>query len=376
MLALLLTLTIFYPQATDSTQLRITLLPEALWSPTFGFGTGIRITKPYVITPDDQIRLTLAPSQRRQWVELAYNRGTYRSQFTFDRNMARTFYGTGPASIPEHDLLWPLLTLNQRLYVHYPMGRRGIVFHAEFRHDYSLRPPSSLPSPYTRNVMLTWLLNHRAISSLAGTLMGYLDFRDTSAFPRKGFFSMLLVRALGQLPHTRFSFLQAGWAHYQFVSPTPSTAVAFRSLLVDTWPVGKAPVPFFLLPTLDYTLLPGYSRYRFAGNDLLVFSLEGRTIVKNLWDVWIISATLGVHAGNTYDSWIQQALPWPSWKIHVSPDRNRYPLHMGMSLGLRIFSRRPERILMNAVWGISPENLSFAILSFVYHPGERITLPF
>ncbi len=374
-LALILVLSTLLSSA-DSTRIRITLLPEALWSPTFGFGFGLRIKKRGLFTLKDHGSTTLAPAQRRQWASFTYQWHDLTARLHIDRNLARTFYGIGPNTSSQTSLRWPLMTLTQDLYLHHPFHRGGITTQLQWRRDWSLRSPSIPPSFRTDRPVLTWLKAHPTLSSIAFTATGYIDQRDSPAFPQRGYFSLLMLRGVRHFSPKSFRFLQMGFIHHQFFRPTPTSALAVRLVLIDTYDVGKTPIPFFLLPTLDYRLLPGYGRYRFTGPDLFVFSAESRIILKNLWDVWIFSATVGIHAGNTYESWTRQILLLPSWRIPPIPHKKRYPLHTGISLGFRIFSRRPERLLLNAVWGLSAETMSFAIISFVYHPGKTLSLPF
>ncbi len=141
-------------------------------------------------------------------------------------------------------------------------------------------------------------------------------------------------------------------------------AIAFRAIGKHTRDYGRTPAPFYLLPTLDLRLAPGFPYYRFTGQDLLLIGAEYRHPVFALLNWVRIDASLTASLASVYDDLFRQFKPAVTFEKDLPDGLNRYPLRPVAGIGIRFVSLYDNRLYFSGVVGFSAEGLTTASFQF------------
>lgn len=131
-----------------------------------------------------------------------------------------------------------------------------------------------------------------------------------------------------------------------------------RTSLVRTWSRDRAPVPFYQRPTLDGSVVPGWARSRFVGNDRLTATARYEFPLVDTPPVFSLDGHLGIHAAGIYDDLPAQFAPAISFDHTLSSEASTYPLRPSASVGLQLRMPMRPRTAVDVALGVSPEGLS------------------
>ncbi|HEX7072179.1 MAG TPA: hypothetical protein VF190_15305 [Rhodothermales bacterium] len=130
---------------------------------------------------------------------------------------------------------------------------------------------------------------------------------------------------------------------------------------------GTDDVPYFLLPRLGSRLLPGFAKYRFRGNSMLVANAAVEQPLFSLYDYAGIDLVLTAGVGSVYDHFGDQFTPRISFDDRIEPG-GRAPLRPAAGAGFRIYvGERPLEVTVIA--GFSAERTS--LVTFRVHRDIR-----
>lgn len=354
--------------------------PLSLYSPTYGPGLDAYLSLRHLPVPGSRIGLHLFPSAHRRLAFadglvplLPRGRMVFSGHFLLEQNRRHVYFGSGPfsqrangihfdrngyeaearlglAAWGKRLLLQPLVRTERQtvLEVNQPESSAWAALQAD--------PESSrnLPS-----------FDRRESVQGAG-IETFLDLRNRRVAPRGGLaLEARWVRfSSSTSADVRFDRLQLG-AHFA-VPSVRDHVVAARALLIRTSDRGEAPIPFYLLPTLDQQMLPGYGHNRFHGSDLFVMNVEYRVPVARVMNLYRVDALVHAGAGSVYESFSDQ------FRLSVSFDRRLertgggVPLRPGAGLGVSVASLMNERVLLHWIVGWSPDRVTALPMRFEF----------
>lgn len=140
-----------------------------------------------------------------------------------------------------------------------------------------------------------------------------------------------------------------------------------RASLVRTWSRDTTPVPFYERPTLDGSVVPGWARSRFVGNDRLTATARYEFPLVDVPPLLALNGHLGIHAAGIYDDVSDQFAPVLSFDHTLSSEAATYPLRPSASVGLELGIPMRPRSAVDVALGVSPEGLS-AVRLTIDHP--------
>src|SRR5690606_40300724 len=118
-----------------------------------------------------------------------------------------------------------------------------------------------------------------------------------------------------------------------FYVPVRTNTLALRTVAMVTKSNSEALIPFYLHPTLDDRLLPGYSRSRFYANDILAITAEYSMPMFVVPQFAALDAVVSVGAGNTYLDLFRHFKPASTFDRDIEGDP-LYPLRPRAARGL------------------------------------------
>jgi hypothetical protein len=175
---------------------------------------------------------------------------------------------------------------------------------------------------------------------------------------------------------TRGLLLEAGWSRYVDLSASflhydrfDLAAYGFLPLrgahhlvgrlsLAHTAARSQAAVPYFLRPTLDAPLVPGWARHRFVDSDRLIGSVLYRFPIAEPFGLVDLGGHLGVHAASVYDDVFDDATFDLTFDESLDPNRSSVPLRPAASLGLHLGLTFRQTPSLDLALGVSPEGVT------------------
>ncbi len=191
-----------------------------------------------------------------------------------------------------------------------------------------------------------------------------LDLRDRPVRTQRG----LLVQASGR----RFQFQEPGGLEYDRYTlgaygylPIRGHVLSLRGLVERTSAADDLVIPFYLLPSLDGHLLPGYASHRFFGRDLLSLTAEYIVPLFQFSDVFAVDALLSTGAGSVYDDLAEQ------FEASISFDRvlesgRTYPLRPSAAIGFALESASTFGWDLRVLLGWGTEGIRLVKFGFIH----------
>ncbi|MFP4228685.1 MAG: hypothetical protein ACLFTE_07650 [Salinivenus sp.] len=344
------------------------------WGPRVGPGAGAGLVVHNLVRNHSQVLATAAPALHEQVTTLSFVSASPKRarQYLLVTGRAmhtdrRWFYGLGPAAGED-----------ERLSLRQTSARARIGFGQQFfDRRLHVRPqitlhhirttglsgtPSNL-SPRSERHVGRLLGSGPPGSQQTGLLVGARLEYDTQA-------------ARASSARTSSLRLNGSWNRYVDLRGTPLSfdqlalsargdlflsgrhRIQLRSDLVRTWSRDRAPVPFYYRPTLDGSVVPGWARSRFVGNDRLVAQAQYRFPLADASPFVTLDGHVGVHAGAIYDHLPSQFSPVVSFERTLSPGASTYPLRPSASLGLSFRVPMRPRTAVDVALGVSPEGVT------------------
>lgn len=359
------------------------IYPFALWGPQGGFGFGAGLSVRNLGWSGSHALLTAKPAvhRGRYTLSLATN-DPYTSprygllDLRYERNGNQWYHGLGPGASKNHRVGLDLTTLAARLRLGaYPIGRAlliqphvGVLHHQTHtvRNEDSGAIDALDPRSRTALQSASGALP-RTEDRQTGLVVGLsvaLDARDRRVVPRRGVHFQGTVRRYHELrsANLRFDRYNLDVSGYVPIADYHRLALRARAALTD--PHGNTPLPFYLLPTLDAKTLPGYSRDRFFGPDLVQFRLAYHFPFAHVQDLFITEGWISLDAGSVYNDIFDEFELNMSFDDDIPSTQARYPLRSGASIGLRIAPLFKDDLFFDAALGFSPEGVSLISLGF------------
>lgn len=350
--------------------------PSYFYNPAAGFGVGIGLNGRNLFRDGDATRSRNRALQFRQSASLGWASSKPTPGWTgwlvstnYVRNLREDFYGEGPGSLP---------TYAQTLHRQHALAevRRSqkisdsfwIQARAGVRVDHLLNYRPSAPENTTPPETLIEL-EARESEGARLTSLGGVDF---------GFTVKKTVFQIGSTFRMRNG--EANHAVVSLVADRSWPLAGNRSLTVRLMldrSVHRADqVPYYFLPRLDTRLAPGWSRFRFYGNDRLVV---GATYVHPIFEILkshAYEALINVGLSQVYDDIAEDFSP----RVAVAPDRASFrgavPLEPTLGVGSRLVSRQTGEELASVIVGFSAEGFQIGSLKITqrlsdWFPGLR-----
>lgn len=365
-----------FPGSPAEPGVNLRVYPLDTWSPRVGIGVGGGLVVHHIGRSNAQGLLTFGPAQHEQVAGLIWasaNPRRARRYVIFNTRGLHTdrdwFYGLGPRSTDDARQAIERSSIQIRLRAGRTFLDRRLVIQphvALTAHRVDRIPSPSDPrlSPATRT----------HLQQLASDGVGPLDPNQTG-----------LRAGLGVEYDTRLDAqsdagvrLRASWSRYVDVS---SSFVQFDALDFGIYPTipltgehrlsgrfelsltpsrGRAAVPYYLRPTLEAAVVPGWARHRFVDSDRLVTSVLYDFPVARVFGVLNLEGHLGVHASSVYDDFFSDAAFEVSFDETLPASGSSIPLRPSASAGLRLGLSFREVPSLDVAVGLSPEGIAVA----------------
>ena len=413
----------FYPKTGDSPQedqawLNLRPYPFAVWGPRVGFGGGVGLVLNDMVQPGDETLATVAPSRFEQAYTLSYTTAAGPDLINADgwlmaggRHAYTTrdwFYGFGPASSANSRVAFSLRTFQGHLRAGRSLvpdglfgGKLILQAHARIEHYrlYDAELPTfsptlgdgTTPTPTARTVRYARSiagLDTDAVPSGArftttGTVLGgdlSYDRRDRAHLTTRG----LLLQASAErwLPTSgaEFAFWRTDIDAYGWIPITGRHRIALRFRLSQIHETkGARPLtgsslpqddlPHFILPRLDGRDLPGLTRSRYHGRDVLAASAAYEFPIRTILG-FRIEGHVGAYAGSAYDDIGKQFELAFDASETLARDRDTYPLRPTVGAGLRVGPQFRDDSYVDVAVGRGPEGYSAVRVSLVRRLGR------
>lgn len=359
------------------------IYPSPLWSRTAGFSAGVGLELENLLMPGGSFLITVKPGQHlgrytaTYFAKDAFTDPVYGLANVYYETTGRQwFYGIGPASSPDRKVAVEKHMIEAEVRLGWqPLGRllqvQPLVKYIRHRavgfRNWDDEATERLDERSLHNLQFSTGSGEDdgLQEGLAYGLLGGIDLRDRPVRPRRG----MLVQAIAQ----RFDFQtpsgltydQLGIYAYGFI-PVRSGTVALRAVTQLTDQRSSVTIPFYLLPSLHGRILPGYSWDRLFGPDMLALTIEYQVPLFNIFDWAALDWLFSVGAGNVYDDLFDQFEAVITFKEHLEPGRDTYPLRPSISTGFDFFTFDPTgwdaRILLG--WGT--EGIRLVKFAFVH----------
>ncbi|MGA7304014.1 MAG: BamA/TamA family outer membrane protein [Rhodothermales bacterium] len=357
--------------------------PFSIYSSTYGFGIRALATVYNLPFTGSRLRATLAPYQRRGVYALSLRThdpevndvfGLFRVRYETTR--AYRYYGLGPNSMKNDQLFVDMdrFEVVARVGFQFAEDRFMIQPFATYSWDKANGldegdDPSTLDQRSQDNlaIVLGQVASPSGITDNAqsGVKVGVsllADHRNRRAYPTAGTLAEITATHYMSRGDFDVSFDQLKFDGHLFVSVAGDHVLAFRALAKTTSSSGNDPVPFYLLPQVDFSLLGGYKGHRLIGDDLLVLTTEYRWPMVNLSDLYQVTGFVQAGVGNVFDDLANMKL---SVSFDRNPDPNDHGLRPGFGIGLRVAALEQGRDLIYWMLGFSPEGVTLASFRFV-----------
>lgn len=189
-----------------------------------------------------------------------------------------------------------------------------------------------------------------------------VDLRDRPARPRSG----LLVQGSAQRfrspeSNVKFDFFRADVNAFV---PVGDNVIAVRLVGMNVNHLTRTRIPFYVHPRLDSHLLPGYSRDRFHGNDLLVVTAEYAMPLFQIPDFAALDALVSLGAGNVYFDLFREFKPAITFDEEVRSS-DEYPLRPSAAIGFNLQGYDVGGWEMRVLLGWGTEGVQLVRFGFV-----------
>lgn len=364
--------------------LRPRIVPSAFWSPTRGLGVGGGVALQNVAGAGSELEAIAEVMQRYQRLRAAFftddprEAGRYGGlRLGYTTTSVRAFYGLGPRASRSHKIVADYRRLEAELHLGWrPAGARGLLLQPTVRLLHERLPafrddrPGAFEhlDPASRASLL-----RAAAGPTTGLTYGLelaLDGREWPGYGARGTLLQLTGRRYDGLGRDPFRYWSATASLFHVLPLSGRHALAGRAVLALTRSAGAEALPFYALPVLDDAFLGAFSRYRFAGRDLLVLSAEYRFPLLGVLDWLVLDGAVQFHLANAYEDVFRQLAPGVSFAREPGGEGARTPLRPALALGGRIVNLDGGRILLGGVAGIAAEGLTFGSIHFAYGLGE------
>lgn len=368
-----------FPGAPSEPGVNLRVYPLDTWSPRVGIGAGAGLVVHHLGRSNALGLLTLGPARYEQVAAAVWASANPRRARTYVLLNARGvhtdrdwFYGLGPASPDDGRQSIERSGFEIRLRAGRAFLDRRLVVQPHIAlaaHRVDRVPIPSDPALDGRS--------RTHLQQLASNRVGPLDPNQTGLRVGVGAEYEPSGSQRGE-PGVR---LQARWSRYVDVSSSfvrfdqvefgayPSVPLGGHHHLVGrldlslTRSRGRASVPFYMRPTLEAAVVPGWPRHRFVDSDRLMASLLYRFPVARIFGIVDLDAHLGVHASNVYDDFFSDAAFDVSFDETLPPSDDSVPLRPSASAGFRLGLPFREVPSLEVAVGASPEGISVARLT-------------
>ncbi|MFB6271288.1 MAG: hypothetical protein ABEL51_00180 [Salinibacter sp.] len=363
-----------FPGAPDELSLNLRLYPLDTWSPRVGVGMGAGLVIHHLGRRHAQGLLTVAPARHEQVATLAWASANPKRARRYVLVNARGlhtnrdwFYGLGPRSSEgaRQSIERSALQMRVRAGRHFLNRRLLVQPHlglSAHRVDRVPTPGASALTPRSQ----------RHLRQLASEQIGPLSPTQTGL--RIGVELQYDTRSATDPPSLGV-ILDAGWSRYVGVSsflhydrfeagasgvfPLGGTHRLVGHLsLAHVAARGRAAVPYYLRPTLDGPLVPGWAQHRFVDSDRLIGSLLYRFPIAQPFGLAQLEGHLGAHAASVYDDVFADAALEVSFAESVSSGSSTVPLRPAASLGLHLNPTFRQTPSLDLALGVSPEGVT------------------
>jgi hypothetical protein len=366
-----------FPGSGSEPNANLRVYPLDVWGPRVGPGLGAGLVVHHLGRHNAQWLATIAPAWHEQVATLsfasAYPERAQQYVFATVRGLhtdRRWFYGLGPAASDDARLSFRQTSLRARVGVGRQLWSRRL----------HLRPHLTL-----HHVRTTGVTGDRsALSSRSQQHVARLRGAGPPGARPTGVRAGITVQYKTEAP-ARYAphgvRIQGTWDRYAdlngselafdqldltlqgIISLVGQHRLDLQTGLVRTWSRGEAPIPFYHLPTLDGSVVPGWARSRFVGRDRLTASAYYRFPLSDASPVFDLDGHLGLHAAGIYDDLPSQFHPALDFDPSFSSTASTYPLRPSASIGLQVRMPMRPRTTVDVALGISPEGLSAARLT-------------
>lgn len=370
-----------FPGAPGEPGVNLRVYPLDLWSPRVGVGLGAGVVLHHLGRSNAQGLLTFAPARHEQVATAAWasaNPRRARQYVMIDGRGFHTnrdwFYGVGPRSSPdarqsiERSALQAQIRTGQAFLDHRFVVQSHIGLSAH-RIDRITRP--SDPDLTSRSQTHLRQLSNDDLGVVGreqtGVRVGVaarFDSRPREARPTRG------VRALAQwsryldVSSSLVRFDEIDLAVHGHLPLGGSHRLSSRLRLTLIEPRGRAPVPYYLRPTLGGSLAPGWARHRFVDSDRFIGSALYRFPLARVAKVVTLEGHLGVHAASVYGQFPSDAAFDLTFDERLDPTLTSVPLRPSTSVGVHMALSFRQAPSLDLALGVSPEGVSGVRFTF------------
>lgn len=370
-----------FPGAPNEPSVNLRVYPLDTWSPRVGFGLGVGFVVHHLGRSNAQGVVTFAPAQHEQVTTLSWASANPRSARQYVLLSARGlhtnrdwFYGLGPYSDQDDRQSLSRSAVQVRVRGGQTFFHQRLVIQPHL--GFSLHRTDRVPQP------LDPTLGPRSrahLRQLASEKVGPLSPQHSGL---EVGISLIYDRRTRKSGGTRGYLLQGRWTRYfdltssfvqfdQFgvgihghLPLTKRHRIASRLQLKVTASQGRTVVPYYLLPTLGPTHVPGWGRNRFVAQDRLLGSILYQFPIMRLRDLLTLRGHFGVHAANVYQDLLSEITLDMSFQESLPTTEENVPLRPSASVGLHLglpFRQSPS---FDFALGLSPEGLTAAQFTF------------
>ena len=359
-----------FPGTPDGRSFNLRVYPSDVWTPRVGPGIGVGLVAHNLARRHDQWLLTAAPALKEQVVTASFaSANPHRA----DRYALVTVRGLhtdadwlGPSdrrTVLKRSAVRGRLRGGQHLLGH----RLLLQPHLTLEHHRigAVERPSSGVSPFAARLPL-------AGQTQTGARVGLdvqFDLLDGPQVPTRGVLLQGTWARYVPIQGPDVQFDQVDLDAYGYVPLGGAHRLAARASLTLTESRSAVPIPVYLLPTLDGSVVPGWSRGRFVGRDRLFASALYRFPLLHYDDLVTIGGHVGAHIAGIYNHLGDQFAADVSFKNEsfgsdVVLSNGKRPMLPSASVGLRFAMPRRDHVSWELAVGISPEGLSVVRFSF------------
>lgn len=364
-----------FPGAPDDPSINLRVYPLDTWSPRVGAGVGAGLVMHHLGRRHAQGLLTIGPAQHEQVASFAWASANPNRARQYVLARARGlhtnrdwFYGLGPnaSENARQSIERSALTVQVRAGQHV-LGRRLLV-----------QPHLSFSTHRVDRVAAAAAarLDDRSqthLRQLASDRVGTLSPEQTGL--QVGVDVQYDTRSQAPRP-TRGLLFKAGWTRYIGVSSSflnydrldiethgflplkGAHHLVGRLSVSHTGARGRASVPYYLRPTLDGPLVPGWARHRFVDSDRLIGSVLYRFPITQPFGLVQVGGHLGAHAASVYDDVFSDATLDVTFEESPNLSPSSVPLRPAASLGLHLGLSFRQTPSLDLALGVSPEGVT------------------
>lgn len=367
-----------FPGAGQDVNANVRVYPLDVWSPRVGPGGAAGLVVNNLGRQHAQWLVTAAPALHEQVGTFSFASANPRraEQYVLYDAWARHtdrrwFYGLGPGSKEASRLAFDQTTLRARLragqsllngHLHL-QPRVKLQYHrlSDIGSDLSLLRPRS--QDHLNRLRPDATPGDEQLGLRVGTAV-QLDTRNDLLKPTQGVLLQVEWDHYVALDDSGVDFDQVDINASGFVPFGGAHRLAVQGRLALTVSQGSVPVPFYQLPTLDGSLVPGWNRSRFVGADRLLSSVLYRFPLIDASGLLQLEGHVGLHAASVYDDIGNQFEASLSFEDPLSETDATYPLRPAASAGLHFGVPLRERTVVELAVGLSPEGVSGVRFTF------------